>query len=154
MAPFSGISSFAMALIMDRGDIMHATTAQEKISTGGLCHIAIDVTDPGKSAKFYTEMFNLEVAGRSDKYIQLKTPGGRDSFFLFQADRPVNLKATGLTHMHFGFRIDEKNFDRAMEYIKKNDITVHHNPARGPGRYVYIEDPDGYVIQLEPGDCD
>jgi hypothetical protein len=31
---------------------------------------------------------------------------------------------------------------------------VHHNPHRAPGRFVYIEDPDGYVIQLEPGDCD
>lgn len=139
---------------MDLGDIMHATATREKISTGGLCHIAIDVTDIERSEKFYREMFNLEVAGRSDKFVQLKTPGARDSFFLFRADRPVNLRAGGLTHMHFGFRIDEKNFERAMEYIKKNGIKIHPNPARGPGRYVYIEDPDGYVIQLEPGDCD
>lgn len=134
--------------------MMHATTAKERIKTGGLCHIAIDVTDPERSAKFYTGMLNLEVAVRREKYLQLKTPGGNDSFFLFKADGPVNLKAGGLTHMHFGFRIDESNFDRAMEYIKKNGIKIHPNPARGPGRYVYIEDPDGYVIQLEPGDCD
>ena len=135
-------------------DMMHSTTAKERIKTGGLCHIAIDVADPERSAKFYTGMLNLEVAVRREKYLQLKTPGGNDSFFLFKADGPVDLKAGGMTHMHFGFRIDESNFNRAMEYIKKNGIKIHQNPARGPGRYVYIEDPDGYVIQLEPGDCE
>ena len=98
---------------------MHATATQEKISTGGLCHIAIDVTDPGKSEKFYTEMFNLEIAGRTDKFIQLKTPGGRDSFFLFKADLPVNLKAGGMTHMHFGFRIDREELRPGAGIYKK-----------------------------------
>jgi catechol 2,3-dioxygenase-like lactoylglutathione lyase family enzyme len=62
-----------------------------------------------------------------------------------------------MTHFHFGFRIDDANFDKALDYIKKNDIKIHPNPRRAPGRFVYIEDPDGYVIQLEPaetpGEC-
>jgi len=41
-----------------------------------------------------------------------------------------------------------------MKYIKENGIKIRDNPARGPGHYIYVEDPDGYVIQLEPGDCD
>ncbi len=132
---------------------MHATTTQERIKTGGLCHIAIDVSNLDRSLKFYTDMFNLDVVGRQANHVHLRTPEGRDSFFLFQADGPVSPQSCGMTHMHFGFRIDDANFDRALEYIKKNNIKIHHNPARPPGRYVYIEDPDGYVIQLEPLDC-
>lgn len=132
---------------------MQATEARERVVTGGLCHIAIDVTDLEKSAKFYTDMFNLDIADRTDSYVQLKTPGGRDSFFLFKADATVNPRGCGQSHAHFGFRIDDANFDKAMNYIKYHRIKVHENPRRKPGRFVYIEDPDGYVIQLEPGDC-
>jgi catechol 2,3-dioxygenase-like lactoylglutathione lyase family enzyme len=133
---------------------LHATTTQEKVKTGGLCHIAIDVSDLKRSEKFYTDMFDMEATGRSDHYVRLQTPGGHDSFFLFKADGPVRPRECGLTHMHFGFRIDEGNFEKAMGYIKRNNIKVHHNPARGTGHFIYIEDPDGYVIQLEPGDCE
>ena len=28
--------------------------------------------------------------------------------------------------------------------------TGHQNPEREAGKFIYIEDPDGYVIQLEP----
>lgn len=124
----------------------------EKVKTGGLCHIAIDVNDLERSAGFYTGMFDLEVVGRSSRIVHLKTRGEDDSFFLFKADRHVDPQGCGMTHMHFGFRIDERNFEKALDYIKKNNVKVHPNPARGPGRYVYFEDPDGYVVQLEPGE--
>ena len=123
------------------------------MKTGGLCHVAIDVSDLDKSARFYTGMFDMEIVGRSDRIVHLKTAGAQDSFFLFRADGPVDPRGCGLTHFHFGFKIDERNFDLALDHIRKNGVRVHHNPHRAPGRYVYIEDPDGYVIQLEPGDC-
>ncbi len=132
---------------------MQATEARGQVVTGGLCHVAIDVSDLDKSLKFYTDMFNLEVVSRSDTSVHLKTPDARDSFFLFKASSPVNPLGCGQSHAHFGFRIDDRNFDRAIDYIQKNRIRVHHNPGRSPGRFVYIEDPDGYVVQLEPGDC-
>ncbi len=133
---------------------MHATTTQEKVKTGGLCHIAIDVSDLDRSLNFYNDMFDMNIVGRSDRYVHIQTAGAHDSIFLFKADGPVSPGECGLTHMHFGFRIDDKNFEKALEYIKRNNVKVHHNPARGTGHFVYIEDPDGYVIQLEPGDCD
>lgn len=132
---------------------MQATETQERVRTGGLCHVAIDVSDLDRSAQFYTGMFNMEIVDRSGRYVQMKTIGAKDSFFLFRADGPVNPRGCGMKHFHFGFIIDDANFDRAMDYIKRNYIPVHHNPDRAPGRFVYIEDPDGYVIQLEPGDC-
>lgn len=136
--------------MLHRGDHMHATISREKIKTGGLCHIAIDVSDLDTSIAFYIDMFEMDIVSRSEKIAHLKTAGKDDSFFLFQADGKVSPQACGMTHAHFGFRIDDKNFDRALEYIKKNEIKIHHNPARGTGRFVYFEDPDGYVIQLEP----
>jgi catechol 2,3-dioxygenase-like lactoylglutathione lyase family enzyme len=133
---------------------MHATTTRKKIITKGLCHVAIDVSDVERSTAFYTAMFEMDIVGRTDRYVHLQTSGAHDSFFLFKADGPVSPQSCGMAHMHFGFRIDDENFDKAMKYIEKNHITIHPNPSRGAGRFVYIEDPDGYVIQLEPGDCE
>lgn len=99
------------------------------------------------------DMFAMEVLERTERYIQLRTKGAHDSFFLFKSDGFVDPRGCGMKQMHFGFRIDDKNFDKALEYIKKHNIKIHHNPSRQPGRFVYIEDPDGYVVQLEPGDC-
>ena len=132
---------------------MHATATREKVRTGGLCHVAIDVSDPGRSERFYTDMFDMEVVSRSARIVHLKTAGAGDSFFLFRADGPVDPRGCGLAHFHFGFKIYEANYDKALDYIRQNGIRVHPNPSRAPGRFVYIEDPDGYVIQLEPGDC-
>lgn len=132
---------------------MHATTTSERIKTAGICHVAIDVSDLERSLQFYTAMFDMEILSRSDRIVHLKSAGADDSFFLFLADGPVNPRECGLTHFHFGFKIDDRNFDRALDYIKRNNIPVHQNPHREPGRFVYILDPDGYVIQLEPGDC-
>lgn len=132
---------------------MQAATTRERIKTGGLCHVAIDASDLERSTQFYMDLFEMEIVGHSDRAVHMKTTGGQDSFFLFQADGPVNPRGCGLKHFHFGFRIDDRNFHRAMDHIKKNNIKIHYNPDRAPGRFVYIEDPDGYVIQLEPGDC-
>jgi catechol 2,3-dioxygenase-like lactoylglutathione lyase family enzyme len=142
-----------VAGLLEQGSIMHATETHERVITGGLCHVAIDVSDLERSLKFYTDMFNLVVVSHSDTIVHLKTPGSKDSFFLFKADAPVNPRGCGQSHAHFGFRIDDRNFDKAIDYIRRNNVKIHPNPRRSPGRYVYIEDPDGYVVQLEPGDC-
>lgn len=129
---------------------------EERIATGGLCHIAIDVSDVERSTTFYTDMFTMNVVSRSNRIVHLKTSGADDSLFLFKADGPVNPRGCGMIHSHFGLRIDDRNFDKALEYIKENDIKVHPNPNREAGKFIYIEDPDGYVIQLEPreeGEC-
>ncbi len=131
---------------------MQATETQGRIKTGGLCHVAIDVSDLERSTQFYMSMFDMEIVGRSDRIVHMRTSGGNDSFFLFQADSPVNSQGCGMKHAHFGFSIDDANFDRALDYIKRNNVKIHPNPHRTPGRFVYIEDPDGYVIQLEPGE--
>ena len=123
---------------------------QERINTGGICHIAIDVSDLERSTKFYTDMFTMDIASRSNKIVQLKTSGADDSFFLFKAEGLVNPRGCGMIHSHFGFRIDDSNFDKAIDYIKRNSIKIHPNPDREAGTFIYIEDPDGYVIQLEP----
>lgn len=111
-----------------------ATTMQERINTGGICHIAIDVSNLEQSTKS-TDMFTMDIVSRSNRIVHLKTSGADNSFFLFKADGPVNPRGCGMTHSHFGFRIDDRNFDKAVDYIKGNDIKIHPTPDRGAGKF-------------------
>jgi catechol 2,3-dioxygenase-like lactoylglutathione lyase family enzyme len=130
--------------MIDRGIRLQATTTQENVKTMGLFHLAINVTDMNRSVRFYTDMFRIDVLRQEEDIAILHTPGSDDSFVLFRANGPV--APSGMAH--FGFKVDDHNFDRAMDYVRQKGITVISNPVRNTGRFLYIEDPDGYVVQI------
>lgn len=128
---------------------MQRTLSEEPVVTSGLSHVAIRVSDMERSIRFYTEMFNLEVTSKGEQMSFLHTPGTNDSFALFQADGEVT---HGGLH-HFGFFVDEKNFEKALRYAKERSIKILGGPGQWESgeRYVYIEDPDGYRVQISTG---
>lgn len=123
---------------------MQETTTQENIKTMGLFHLAINVTDLDRSIRFYTEMFRIDVLRREKDMAIMHTPGSDDSFVLFQENGPV--APSGIAH--FGFKVDDNNFGRAMDYVRHKGIKVISVPVRNTGRFLFIEDPDGYVVQV------
>lgn len=125
---------------------MQQTSSKGKIETGGISHIAIEVKDLDRSINFYTSLFNIGLTSKSDKMAFLNTQGKHDSLAFFKSEGEV--RHCGLNH--FGFFVDDVNFDRAMEYIRSNSIRILGGPGRwsGGARYVYIEDPDGYKVQI------
>lgn len=123
---------------------MQVTSTQERVKTSGLFHVAINVEDLDRSVKFYTDLFRIDVLRQDENMAILHTPGSDDSFVLFKAGRTV--APSGIAH--FGFKVDDRNFDRAMDYVKRNNIRIISNPVRSTGRFLYIEDPDGYVVQI------
>ncbi len=123
---------------------MQVTTTREKVKTDGLFHVAINVTDLDKSVKFYTDLFRIDVLRQDEDMAVLHTPGTDDSFVLFRAAGPV--APSGIAH--FGFKVDDYNYDRAADYVRQQGITVLSSPVRNAGRFLYLEDPDGYVVQI------
>ena len=123
---------------------LQATSTEERVKTMGLFHLAINVTDLDSSVKFYTDVFRIDLLRQQENMAILHTPGSDDSFVLFKANGPV--APSGIAH--FGFKVDDQNFDRAMDYVRKRGITIVSTPVRNTGRFLYIQDPDGYVIQI------
>jgi catechol 2,3-dioxygenase-like lactoylglutathione lyase family enzyme len=123
---------------------LQVTTTEERIKTMGLFHLAINVTDLDRSVKFYTDLFRIDVLRQQEDMAILHTPGSDDNFVLFKASGPV--APSGIAH--FGFKVDEQNFDRAMDNVRKRGIKIISNQERNTGRFLYIEDPDGFVVQI------
>jgi catechol 2,3-dioxygenase-like lactoylglutathione lyase family enzyme len=131
-------------MIIGMGMKLQVTSTEERVKTTGLFHLAINVTDLDLSVKFYTDLFRIDVLRQQEDMAIMHTPGSDDSFVLFKASGPV--APSGIAH--FGFKVDDQNFDQAMDYVQKKGIRIISNPARNTGRFLYIEDPDGFVVQI------
>ncbi len=119
------------------------------IKTQGLTHINLNVRDIKKSLKFYQEAFGLQVKSwEGQGMVFLNTPGCRDTITLCQVGEQLPVGSGGVTH--FGFRLASKDdLDFAVKEIERAGGKVLSRGEHAPGYpYVYVTDPDGYVIEL------
>jgi catechol 2,3-dioxygenase-like lactoylglutathione lyase family enzyme len=119
------------------------------IKTLGLTHININVRDLKRSLKFYQEAFGLRVMFKEgEKMVFLNTPGAQDTITLQEVDAPHPVGGGGVSH--FGFRLANKaDLDLAAAEVERAGGKVLRRGEHGPGHpYMYIADPDGYVIEL------
>ncbi len=116
------------------------------ITTNGLNHLALPVKDPERSAQFYADLFNMKITSSSPEIAFLKTVGSTDMIALNRSKVKV---VSGRESMHFGFMVDPEQFDAALRTIEEKSVRKVLEPSRrGIGRYIFIEDPDGYTIEI------
>lgn len=116
------------------------------IKTHGLNHIALKVKDPERTAQFYTALFNMEITRSTPDMTFLKTIGSTDMMTLNRSEAEV---AAGQGMVHFGFIVAPTQFDAALETIEAQGARIVSGPgSRDQGRYVFIEDPDGYTVEI------
>jgi catechol 2,3-dioxygenase-like lactoylglutathione lyase family enzyme len=129
------------------------------IRTRGLAHLNLNVTDIECSMRFYRELFGLELLhdyeGPMGKHpwgrqVALSTPGAADILALSQVPgEPIGPAGCN----HFGFTlISEDDLDQAIADAERLGGRVVRS---GSGevdsiveRFAYLEDPDGYVFEL------
>lgn len=122
-----------------------------------LDHTMIRVRDLEKSLDFYTRILGMEVLRNTDY------PGGRFTN-VFVGFGPENVTTTlelthnwdqeepyevGRAYGHIAFNVE--NVVAAMEYLESEGVTIR-SPAKpmnhGTRMLGFVEDPDGYVIEL------
>lgn len=116
------------------------------ITTHGLNHLALPVQDPQRSARFYADLFNMEILSVSSEMAFLRTIGSTDLIALSRSTAKVG---SSRETMHFGFTVTPEQFDEAVRTIEEKGITKLSEPGkRDIGRYIFIEDPDGYAVEV------
>ena len=116
------------------------------ITTNGLNHLALPVKDPEQSAQFYADLFNMEITSSSPEMAFLKTVGATDMIALNRSKAEV---VSGRESMHFGFMVDPEQFDAALRTIEEKSVKRVSEPSRRDiGRYIFIEDLDGYTVEI------
>jgi catechol-2,3-dioxygenase len=121
------------------------------IETLGLTHIHLAVRDLEHSATFYREVFGMEVMPVGDEgMVFMRTPGSVDTLTLrlASAEEPVGQQGGGVDH--FGFRLKDRNdLDAAVDaVVAAGGRLVERGEHVAGVAFAYVEDIDGYVIEL------
>jgi catechol 2,3-dioxygenase-like lactoylglutathione lyase family enzyme len=126
-----------------------------------VAHVTLNVTDLARSVEFYTKLFGFHVSGVREGSITWLNRGqfreGDNLAFhdlgLYQVPNGAAdgyRKRAGLNHFALRLRSPEE-VDRAAEFLRSNNVKVLKGPlthSEDMDRYLYIEDPDGNVIEL------
>ena len=120
------------------------------IKTQGLTHIHLLVRDLERSLRFYQGVFGMEERFRDGpKMVFLNTPGSNDLITLNEDPSELELAGVNGGVAHFGFRLDDSALDAALAEVEAMGGKLIRRGEHGPGHaFAYLEDPDGYVIEL------
>ncbi len=130
-------------------------------------HIALNVKDMQASRDFYGSLLGLhELTGdeipetlaklvEEGKVANFATPDGTILDLFWEPDlQPPdpNPETTFTRAYHLAFDISPESFDRAVQVLQENKITIAHGPVSRPtGKGVYFYDPDGFMVEIR---CD
>ena len=120
------------------------------IETEGLTHIHLAVRDLDRSLAFYQGVFGMEERFRDGELVFLNTPGSGDSITLNPSKDVHEQAGTSGGVGHFGFRLrDRARLDDAIAAVEAAGGRLVKRGEHAPGiGYAYVEDPDGYLIEL------
>ena len=122
------------------------------IKTLGLTHIHLMVQDMDRSLHFYKTVFGMQEKFRyGSEMVFLNTPGSCDLIALHQAKPEEETGASGGIS-HYGFQLEDKaELDAAVEQVIAAGGTLKQRGEFGPDLpFAYVNDPDGYEIELSP----
>ena len=123
------------------------------IKVRGIDHAAISVRNLEVSLKFYTEALGLNISLR-----EYQKPGseyfldcGESLIGLIQGDPQGEkhlLQDAGVGGNHVSFRVPTREFDAAVEELKKRNVTITFQKKREKSWSVYFLDPDGNKLEI------
>lgn len=117
-----------------------------------LLHTRMRVSDMDQTINFYTDVLGLEVmerktSPRGSHLAFLKVPNSEELIELcsFPASGPVKVQED---LVHLAFEVD--NLDRTIETLTAKGVKITDGPTRtsSGSRFIFIDAPDGYEIEL------
>jgi len=114
-----------------------------------ISELVLEVSDLDAARRFYRETLGFEETlygeGREGRYWYLVGDSARLGLWSPQ----VGLAGgRGGAHVHFAFHVDDAEIDRLQERIAAAGETVEGPIHLGPGRAIYVTDPDGNVVEF------
>jgi catechol 2,3-dioxygenase-like lactoylglutathione lyase family enzyme len=115
----------------------------------GISELVLEVSDLDAARAFYRDILGFEETlygeGREGRYWYLVGETARLGLWTEQ----VGLAGgRGGAHVHFAFQVPDTEVDRIKERIEASGTEVEGPIRLGPGRAVYVTDPDGNVVEF------
>lgn len=114
-----------------------------------ISELVLEVSDLEAARRFYRDVLGFEETlfgeGREGRYWYLIGDTARLGLWTEQ----VGLGGgRGGAHVHFAFRIPDDEIERLLERLGEHGADAEGPIQLGPGRSVFVTDPDGHVIEF------
>jgi|AntRauTorcE11897_2_1112592.scaffolds.fasta_scaffold53173_1 catechol-2,3-dioxygenase len=121
----------------------------------GITHVTLRVNDIKRSEEFYGDILGFEVERRMGQTMTVYRIG-IDSLVIVEAETAYDESSRDYRVDHFGFNVDSPEVVNEMyQHIREKEVTVINGPGnRKNGRYLFISDPDGNLIEIFYEDYD
>jgi lactoylglutathione lyase len=112
-------------------------------------HFNFNVLDLNRSLKFYSESLGLKEVRRKegDGFTLVYLGDGQTDFLLELTELKGRAESYDLGECEFHLAFTAEDFEAVHELHKKMDCICYENEAMG---IYFIEDPDGYWIEIVP----
>ena len=116
----------------------------------GLNHITIRVNRIEASKEFYGEILGLGLIKTMGQSMAVYDIGNGDTLVIVEAETSYDPASRDFRVDHFGFYVDSaEKVDRLAAYFREKEVTILSGPAnRKKGRFVFVSDPDGNMIEF------
>jgi catechol 2,3-dioxygenase-like lactoylglutathione lyase family enzyme len=115
----------------------------------GISELVLEVSDLEAARRFYRDVLGFEETlygeGREGRYWYLVGETARLGLWTEQ----IGLAGgRGGAHVHYAFHVADPEIDRLKERIEAAGGEIEGPIQLGPGRAIYITDPDGNVVEF------
>ena len=115
----------------------------------GISELVLEVSDLDAARRFYRDVLGFEETlygeGRDGRYWYLIGETARLGLWTEQ----VGLAGgRGGAHVHYAFHVADDEIDRLHQRIEAAGVEVEGPVQLGPGRAIYVTDPDGNVVEF------
>jgi catechol 2,3-dioxygenase-like lactoylglutathione lyase family enzyme len=115
----------------------------------GISELVLEVSDIAAARHFYRDVLGFEETlygeGRDGRYWYLVGESARLGLWTEQ----VGLAGgRGGAHVHYAFHVADGEIDRLKERIEAAGAEIEGPIQLGPGRAIYVTDPDGNVVEF------
>ncbi len=121
-----------------------------KFKPSGLNHITIRVNRIEASKEFYGDILGFELIKTMGQSMAVYNIGNGDTLVIVEAETSYDPTSRDFRVDHFGFFVDSpKEVDEIAAYLRDKEVTIMSGPAnRKEGRFVFVADPDGNMIEF------
>jgi catechol 2,3-dioxygenase-like lactoylglutathione lyase family enzyme len=121
-----------------------------KFNPSGINHITIRVNDINRAEEFYGDMLGFELLRKMGQSMAVYRVGEEDTLVLVEAETSYDPSSRDYRVDHFGFYLESnEKVDEMAQYFREQEVTILSGPAnRKRGRFVFISDPDGNMIEF------
>jgi catechol 2,3-dioxygenase len=114
-----------------------------------ISELVLEVSDLDAARAFYRDVLGFEETlygeGREGRYWYLVGESARLGLWTPQTGLAGG---QGGAHVHFAFHVPEATLDELLARLRERGAEVEGPVQLGPGRAIYVTDPDGNVVEF------